>query len=122
MKKKTKAKADEPIRVLQIFAGLDSGGVSNYVMNLYREMDTDKIQFDFAMTAGEKSLYDEEVLERGGRIFYFDTDKSLIANLRVILREQGPFSCRSQPCLLLHRTDPGAGSESSCTDTDLACP
>ena len=87
--KKTEIK--RPVRILQVFAALDSGGVSNYVMNLYREMDTGKIQFDFAMTAGERSLYDEEVLARGGRIFYFDTGKSLIANLRAVLREQGPF-------------------------------
>ena len=41
----------DPVRVLHVFAALDSGGVSNFVMNLYREMDTDKIQFDFALTA-----------------------------------------------------------------------
>ena len=81
----------EPIRVLQVFAALDSGGVSNFVMNLYREMDTEQIQFDFAMTAGEKSLYDDEVLSRGGRIFYFDTTKDVTTNLRRILREEGPF-------------------------------
>ena len=81
----------EPIRVLQVFAALDSGGVSNFVMNLYREIDTEKIQFDFAMTAGEKSLYDDEVLARGGRIFYFDTTKDVTTNLRRILREEGPF-------------------------------
>lgn len=60
-------------------------------MNLYREIDTERIQFDFAMTGGKASLYDEEVLSRGGRIFYFDTSKSLIRNLRLILREKGPF-------------------------------
>ena len=80
-----------PIRVLQVFAALDSGGVSNFVMNLFREIDTDRIQFDFAMTAGEKSLYDDEVLSRGGRIFYFDTTKNATTNLRRILREEGPF-------------------------------
>ena len=80
-----------PIRVLQVFAALDSGGVSNFVMNLYREMDTDQIQFDFAMTAGEKSLYDDEVRSRGGRIFYFDSTKDVTVNLRRILREKGPF-------------------------------
>lgn len=80
-----------PIRVLQVFAALDSGGVSNFVMNLYREMNTDQIQFDFAMTAGEKSLYDDEVLSRGGRIFYFDTAKDITANLHRILLEKGPF-------------------------------
>ena len=81
----------DPIRVLQVFAALDSGGVSNFVMNLYRKMDTDQIQFDFAMTAGEKSLYDDEVLSRGGRIFYFDPAEKLTDELRRVLREKGPF-------------------------------
>lgn len=81
----------EPIRVLQVFAALDSGGVSNFVMNLYRGMDTEQIQFDFALTAGEKALFDDEVLSRGGRIFYFDSSMDITANLRLILREAGPF-------------------------------
>lgn len=81
----------EPIRVLQVFAALDSGGVSNFVMNLYREINTDNIEFDFAITAGEKSLYDDEVLSRGGRIFYFDTSKNIASNVRRVLREEGPF-------------------------------
>ena len=80
-----------PVRVLQIFAALDSGGVSNFVMNVYREMDPQKIQFDFALTAGEKTLYDDEVKERGGRIFYFDPAESYAANLRRILRQEGPY-------------------------------
>ena len=80
-----------PIRVLQVFAALDSGGVSNFVMNLYREIDTEQIQFDFAMTAGEKALYDDEVLSRGGRIFYFDSATKLTDSLRRVLREEGPF-------------------------------
>ena len=45
-----------PVRVLQVFAALDSGGVSNFVMNIYRKIDTEKIQFDFAITAGKVSL------------------------------------------------------------------
>ena len=81
----------EPIRVLQVFAALDSGGVSNFVMNLYREMDTEQIQFDFAITAGKAALYDEEVIERGGRVFYFDTFQTITDNLRRILSVEGPF-------------------------------
>lgn len=88
---KRKTKTGQPLRVLQIFASLDSGGVSNFIMNLYREIDTEKIQFDFAMTLGVRTLYDDEVISRGGRIFYFDTSKSLMWNLRSILREKGPF-------------------------------
>ena len=84
----------EPVRVLQVFSGLDSGGVSNFVMNLYREIDTDKIQFDFAMTSGKRVLYDDEVLLRGGRIFYVDTSKNIRENFREILRNKGPFRLR----------------------------
>lgn len=82
---------NKPVRILHIFSALDSGGVSNFVMNLYRELDTEKIQFDFAMTQGMPALFDDEVLARGGRIFYFDTSKSIIKNLRSILQKNGPF-------------------------------
>ncbi len=79
------------IRVLHVFYGLDSGGVSNYVMNLYRNIDTDRIQFDFAMTSGKKALFDDEVLARGGRVFYFESQSNLAEGFRKILRENGPF-------------------------------
>lgn len=82
----------EPIRVLQVFAALNAGGVENFVMNAYRRMDKNKIQFDFAMTSGKKGYYDEEVLYMGGRIFYFDSDKSLTDNLENVLKNEGPFA------------------------------
>lgn len=81
----------EPIRVLQVFAALDAGGVENFVMNTYRRIDRNKIQFDFAMTRGCKGYYDEEVLALGGRIFYFDGDKSITDNLANVLKNEGPF-------------------------------
>ena len=79
---------NDSVRILQVFSGLDSGGVSNFVMNLYREIDTEKIQFDFAMTSGKKGLYDDEVLLRGGRIFYFDTSLDIRQSFREILRDK----------------------------------
>lgn len=81
----------EPIRVLQVFAALDSGGVANFVMNTYRRIDREKIQYDFALTAGEKSLMDDEAENLGARLFYFDTGKSIEDNLREILKNEGPF-------------------------------
>ena len=74
----------EPIRVLHIFGALNPGGVETLVMNLYRNIDREKIQFDFALTEGKKSLFDDEVLSLGGRIFYFDTQKSRMKNLSEI--------------------------------------
>ena len=82
----------EPIRVLHVFGALDSGGVSNFVMNVYRHIDRTRFQFDFAMTSGKTGLFDEQVLAMGGRIFYFDPARSLLDNLQYVLRKNGPFA------------------------------
>ena len=82
----------EPIRVLHVFGALDSGGVSNFVMNAYRQLDRTQVQFDFAMTSGKTGLFDEQVLAMGGRIFYFDPARSLLDNLQYVLRKNGPFA------------------------------
>lgn len=81
----------KPIRVLHIFGALNPGGVELLVMNIYRCIDREKVQFDFALTEGKKSFFDDEVLSLGGRIFYFDKSKSMMSNLSQILATKGPF-------------------------------
>lgn len=83
----------EPKRVLHVFSALDSGGVANFVMNAYRRIDRERVQFDFALTSGKKSMSDDEAQSLGGRIFYFDPDLDLEQNLRDILTKDGPFDC-----------------------------
>lgn len=82
---------NEPIRVLHIFGALNPGGVETLVMNIYRCIDRQKVQFDFALTEGQKSFFDDEVLSLGGRIFYFDKSKSMMSNLSHIFETEGPF-------------------------------
>lgn len=81
----------EPIRVLHVFGALNPGGVETLVLNVYRCIDRTKIQFDFALTQGVKSLFDDEVVEMGGRPFYFDQKRSMMQNLSEILEKYGPF-------------------------------
>lgn len=81
----------EPIRVLHIFGALNPGGIETLVMNIYRCIDREKIQFDFALTQGQKSFFDDEVLSLGGRIFYFDQAKSIQKNLTELLDTKGIF-------------------------------
>lgn len=86
-----KEKGTLPIRVLHVFGALNPGGVETLVLNVYRCIDRTKIQFDFALTQGVKSLYDDEVIGMGGRPFYFDQNRSMASNLSKILKEHGPF-------------------------------
>lgn len=81
----------KPIRVLHIFGALNPGGVETLVMNIYRAIDTEKVQFDFALTQGVKSFFDDDVLQRGGRVFYFDQSRSIAGNLSEVMKNEGPF-------------------------------
>ncbi len=79
---------DKPKRILHILASLDSGGVANFVMNIYRRIDRDRYQFDFALTSGKPSLMDDEAKSLGARLFYFDPSMSLTNNLEHILKTE----------------------------------
>lgn len=39
----------EPIRVLQIMPAMDAGGMETFVMNVYRTLDREQVQFDFCI-------------------------------------------------------------------------
>lgn len=49
-------------------AGLNRGGLETFIMNVYRQIDRSKIQFDF-LTHQPDGDYAEEVKSLGGRIF-----------------------------------------------------
>lgn len=60
----------EVIRVLQVFGALNRGGAETMVMNLYRSIDTSKVQFDFVVHTKAECAYDGEVERMGGRIYH----------------------------------------------------
>lgn len=58
-----------PIRVLQIVPNMQNGGLENLIMNIYRNIDRSKVQFDFLVHYKERKFFDDEIEELGGRIF-----------------------------------------------------
>lgn len=67
------------IRVMQINSGQKYGGVSAMIYNLYRNMDHDKIQFDFvAPKKTSFEIYRKEIEAEGGRIIELDTKGNFI--------------------------------------------
>ena len=59
----------QPIRVLQVVAIMDRAGLETMLMNYYRAIDRDKIQFDFLVHRDTPGDYDDEIMSLGGRIY-----------------------------------------------------
>ncbi len=57
------------IRVLQVVESLNVGGIQSFLLNLYRNIDRSKIQFDFLIFREEPQFYEEEIKKLGGHIF-----------------------------------------------------
>ena len=53
--------SNEPIRVLNLFTIMNRGGAETMCMNLYRNIDRTKVQFDFLVYHSEHGVYEEEI-------------------------------------------------------------
>jgi glycosyltransferase involved in cell wall biosynthesis len=58
-----------PVRVLRVVGRMNRGGLETIIMNAYRIIDREKLQFDFVVHTEEECAYDEEIRSLGGRIF-----------------------------------------------------
>lgn len=59
----------ESIRVLQVIGSMNRGGAETLLMNLYRQIDKTKIQFDFVENIDRITAFDAEIESMGGRIY-----------------------------------------------------
>ena len=60
---------DTPIRVLQVVTHMNRGGLETMLMNYYRNIDREKIQFDFLVHRKKRAAYDDEIEALGGKIY-----------------------------------------------------
>lgn len=58
-----------PIRVLHVMGKLQIGGAETLVMNIFRKIDKNKIQFDFIVHGTEVGAYESEIEKMGGKIY-----------------------------------------------------
>ena len=56
-------------RIAVIMGKMHSGGKKNLVMEYYRHIDRNKIQFDFICDDDSNAIPTEEIEELGGRVF-----------------------------------------------------
>lgn len=57
-------------RLLCIVSAMDAGGAETFLMKIYRMLDTSKYQMDFCVNVKAPGIYDEEIIRRGGKIYF----------------------------------------------------
>ena len=57
-----------PVRVLQVVPAMNAGGMENFIMNVYRAIDRQRVQFDFLYHFDMPCFFDEEITALGGQI------------------------------------------------------
>lgn len=60
-----------PIRILHVVSELNQGGIENFIMNIYRSIDKNKVQFDFIVHHTAKGVFEDEIESLGGKVFHF---------------------------------------------------
>ena len=58
-------------RILHMIGSLGIGGSQAFVMNIYRKIDRDKLQFDFIVDSPEYTHYISEIESLGGKVYFF---------------------------------------------------
>lgn len=60
---------EAPVRILQIVTNMSYGGLENFIMNNYRNIDRTRVQFDFLTHFEGHQDYEEEIEQLGGKIY-----------------------------------------------------
>lgn len=60
----------KPIRVLQVVTIMERAGLENRIMDIYRNIDRNKIQFDFLTHRLEDGDFDSEIKQLGGIVHH----------------------------------------------------
>ncbi len=59
----------ETKRILHIVSSMERGGAETLIMNIYRNLDRSKVQFDFISHSNKQGDFEQEIMGLGGRIF-----------------------------------------------------
>lgn len=80
-------KKDNPKIVLQVIKSMSHGGAETMIMNIYRNIEKNKIQFYFLCMSEKKGDYENEIEKLGGKIYRVKSpDTGRIRNLLQIYK------------------------------------
>lgn len=74
-------------RVLQIVDSMEMGGIQAFIMNVYRSIDRDKIQFDFLVHHMTGGPFYQEIEAKGGKVYCLPARNEGVFKNKTALRE-----------------------------------
>lgn len=69
------------MRVALIVGKMDSGGKKNLIMEYYRHIDRDKVQFDFICDSDSQAIPEAEIIDLGGRVYKISPYQHILKNM-----------------------------------------
>ena len=85
------------VRVLEISHGLAPGGIESFLINVFENIDREKIEISFAVACKGKQFYEDRVINEGAKV-YHTSDLNGIKNIIThffklikLLKKEGPF-------------------------------
>ncbi len=82
-------------KILQVIGGMNRRGAESFIMNVYRKIDRNKVQFDFLVYSDKKQDFEDEIISLGGRVIHINISSIKIINnikkIRNVIEEFGPY-------------------------------
>lgn len=88
---------EKKVRVLEIAHGLAPGGIESFLLNVFENIDKDKIEISFALACEGKQFYEDRVLRQGANVYHtsdLNGVKNIVSHflkLIKLLKKEGPF-------------------------------
>ena len=76
MSRKMKKK-EEVIRILHYIPGFKYGGIESFILDLYRNIDRKRFQFDFVIETNMETSIKNEILNMGGKVYEIPSIKNI---------------------------------------------
>lgn len=90
------------IRICHSLKGLYLGGIETVIMNWYRNIDIDRIQFDFIVTDIKNDFYSKEIKQYGGNIYKINKNFSVFGKIKYLFDLYRFLKKKKYDCFFSH--------------------
>jgi glycosyltransferase involved in cell wall biosynthesis len=80
----------KPMKILHVVGAMNRAGTETMLMNIFRNIDREKVEFDFISYSADDAHYDEEIKNLGGKVIKL-TKTFSIKELYNVMKQNGPY-------------------------------